>query len=146
MSTIAYGLRADVEDYLGGSINIGDGIALDVKEALDAGKGTIVADENDSELVAALDSYAPLKRVPADGKAKPIRRYDFMPAEALRAEAGRRGITGGGNASVGDLRKALAAQDRHVAAGDLAAANAVTLSSSSSAPTPATAGDAGSEA
>lgn len=131
MSTIAFALRADfADDFDGGSVNVSpDGHALNVAEALAAGNGSIVTDESDSLIVAQLDTYPALKRVPADGATATVRRYDFMDAEAIHHEASRRSILGPiGSASAEKLRTALIQQDALIADGDLGAANEVSVS------------------
>lgn len=153
MSTIAYALRADA-NFAGGTVNITDtGIALDVGEALEQGGGTIVVSELDSAIVAQLDTYGVLKRVAAPEGATPIRRYDYMNAGELHAEANRRAIHGQAGASAEKVRAALVEQDTAVASGDLAAANEVSATADpaskarkGSTPNPAAAGGDSSEA
>src|SRR3954454_25084599 len=49
--------------YGGGNIWVSEGRTYDVKAALTAGSGTILADTTDSSLLQALDRYPPLQRV-----------------------------------------------------------------------------------
>lgn len=63
MGTISYQLKpAYSANYSGGVIRLDDARSYDVKAALTAGAGTILADDTDTPLIAALDNYLPLQR------------------------------------------------------------------------------------
>lgn len=132
MGKIAYELREDyagtveqkvdgetrqVNRYLGGVINIG-AEDLDVREALDNGGGTIVVDDRDPRISAALDAYPPLKRAEVPEGAEPIAGdYDAQNATALRDELKRRGIVGAGSLTKDDAVRALERLDEVPALG-----------------------------
>lgn len=111
MDLTAFGLTAEydgtvdidgktVPKFSGGMLNVGDG-DFGVREALDAGDGVIVVYSFDEALVALLDTYPALKRVPVPTPAKGkqltiVNPYARRSIESLRHVASLRdiGITG----------------------------------------------------
>ena len=76
----AFALIADYADtFAGGTANV-NGEAFDVKQALDAGKGTIVTD--DPAVIDALTTFPLLERVTAPKGAKPVAAPDPTPDPA----------------------------------------------------------------
>lgn len=69
MSLVAFALRADYDDgTFAGTVALPNGATYDVREALDAGKGTIVTD--DSDVTEALSLYPAVKTVAVPDSAK----------------------------------------------------------------------------
>lgn len=114
----------EVPAFTGGIIHAGNDRDLDVAEALTE-DGVIVVDLADTQAVAALDSYPPLKRTTVPGnhtilfsepEATP---YGQRKVGDLRADADTRGIEGASSAVKDDLIVALSEHDRRLADGGL---------------------------
>jgi hypothetical protein len=67
MGEIAFAVRADADDgFEGGALAVHDGDVFHLGEALEEGRGFVVVDEADHELVLRLDEQPALERVPLD--------------------------------------------------------------------------------
>jgi hypothetical protein len=137
MDLTAYALRAEYEGttdvtledgatetrptFGGGLLAVGDG-DFDVAAELQAGDGVIVVHRDDAQLVELLDAYPALKHVGIPRDPTPVSRYKRRTTDALRFDAGMRGLHN--HASLGRERliAGLEAFDEHN--GDLDAANA----------------------
>jgi hypothetical protein len=107
--------------FSGATVTYADGRTFDVREALDAGDGTLVIADT-SELAQRLDGLDALELVKLTDEeaaaAEPISGYTGLPVSTLREIAKTRGIAGAGRASRAALETALTEQDERVAAGD----------------------------
>lgn len=95
---------------------------LDLAEALEAGGGRIVVDENTLEgqqAVNVLDYVPVLKRVGVDQADKPVNPLERMNAGQLRAEAARRGVKIEAGANRDAVLKGLTEQAERAAGDDL---------------------------
>lgn len=138
MGTIAYELReshagtveqlehadadpVEVPLFTGGLIRVGVDGEADVAELLEEGGGTIVVDEVNEALIAALDEYPALKRVSAGGAAPTASTSAYADSNvtALRADAKARELEGGSSATKDELVNALEEHDRRLADGTL---------------------------
>lgn len=137
METIAYALReefegtveqeledgtvVEVDKFLGGLINVGNG-DLDVKLALEEGGGEIVVDERDAQIVMALNGYPALKRVGSDAEVTidpDVVLYHDRKRDELAGDAKARGLEGVTGALKDDLVYALEEHDLRLAEGSL---------------------------
>jgi hypothetical protein len=140
MDAVAFALRAEfagtetvhnsdgstetVPKFGGGLLAITGG-DFNVADELEAGGGTIVVRADDQQLIDLLEVYPPLKQVPVPDKARPVSKYNRQPLDSLRDQASLRDISGAGSLSKDKLVRALEAQDRELAKGNQAAADAV---------------------
>lgn len=110
--SVAFSLRADhVEDYLGGVLAVGNS-SVDVKAALDQGDGVIVVPDTDHQLVAILDDYPPLKRVPVpEEPAAVVDPLEDLSVAELRNQAKSAGVDKTGGLSKDELVAAIRAAE-----------------------------------
>jgi hypothetical protein len=114
--SIAYSTRGGYTAENCGVLAVGDS-SLDVRAALEDGKGVLVVSDGDTLTQAVLDEYPALKRVrvPDDPTGGLTDSLEGLPASALRDEARERGLKAGG--SKDELLAAIRTHDAN-AAGD----------------------------
>lgn len=115
--------RITVPAFTGGVIVIPNDLLEDdgynVREALDAGDGTIVVDANDVMVIQALDGYPALKRVEVPDGATVTSTLDGLRVGDLKRQAELRGVELEGNVKRDELVTGLRAFDRARGAGEL---------------------------
>jgi hypothetical protein len=110
-----------VPAFSGGVIALAES-DLNVAEALEAGGGRIVADENTVEgqqLINALDYYPALKRVSAEDSDTVVNPLERMNNGQLRSEAARRGVKIESGANRDAILKGLTEQAARAGEDDL---------------------------